>query len=160
MANKRDCIFCQMQAGITPCHQIWEDGDHFAFLSIFPNTLGFTVIATKNHFSSYAFEQTDDVLTALVLATKQVAQILDSYFEDVNRCGMFFEGYGIDHLHSKLFPMHGTGTGQEAWKIQETTTNTTYYEQYPGFLSSNNASRADDAQLASVASAIRKSTSK
>ncbi|HNQ17024.1 MAG TPA: HIT family protein [Candidatus Woesebacteria bacterium] len=160
MENRGDCIFCQMQAGLTPYHQIWEDSDHFAFLSIFPNTLGFTVVATKNHFSSYAFEQTDAILAGLILATKRVAQILDSYFEDVSRCGMFFEGYGVDHLHSKLFPMHGTGNGLDAWKIQETTFNTTYYEQYPGFLSSNNADRAEDAQLASLASAIRKSVSK
>jgi len=160
MENRGDCIFCQMQAGLTPYHQIWEDSDHFAFLSIFPNTLGLTVVATKNHYGSYAFEQPDAVLAGLVLATKRVAQILDRYFEDVSRCGMFFEGYGVDHLHSKLFPMHGTGNGLDAWKIQETTFNTTYYEQYPGFLSSNNADRAEDAQLASLASAIRKSVSK
>ncbi|MBP9781207.1 HIT family protein [Candidatus Woesebacteria bacterium] len=160
MENRSDCIFCQMQAGVTPFHQIWEDKDHFAFLSIFPNTLGFTVVATKDHFGSYAFEQTDAILTGLVLATKQVAQILDSYFEDVSRCGMFFEGYGVDHLHSKLFPMHGTGSSLDAWKIQETTANTTFFDRYPGFLSSNNAGRAEDAQLASLASAIRKSVSK
>lgn len=160
MESKNDCIFCQMQAGVTPYHQIWENKDHFAFLSIFPNTLGFTVVATKNHFGSYAFEQTDAILAGLVLATKRVAQILDSYFEDVGRCGMFFEGYGVDHLHSKLFPMHGTGNSLDAWKSQETTVNTAFFDQYPGFLSSNNAGRADDTQLASLASAIRKSVSK
>ena len=144
-----------MQAGIIPFHQIWEDKEHFAFLSIFPNTLGFTVVATKNHFGSYAFEQTDDILAGLVLATKRVAQILDSYFEDVSRCGMFFEGFGVDHLHSKLFPMHGTGNLTD-WEMRETEVKTTYFDQYPGYLSSNNSARAEDTQLAALASAIRK----
>ena len=157
MANQTTCIFCQMQAGVIPHHLIWEDQSHYAFLSIFPNTLGFTVVATKNHFGSYAFSQPDEILSGLVIATKQVALILDNYFEDVSRCGMFFEGFGVDHLHSKLFPMHGTGNSSD-WEMKETAINTTYYDQYPGYLSSNNASRAKDAQLASLASAIRKSS--
>ena len=156
MAKQNNCIFCQMQAGIQPFHQIWEDKSHFAFLSIFPNTLGFTVVATKNHFGSYAFSQSDKVLTGLVIATKKVAQMLDRYFEDVSRCGMFFEGFGVDHLHSKLFPMHGTG-GLSNWELRETKVNTTYFDQYPGYLSSNNSARAEDTQLAALASAIRKS---
>ena len=31
---------------------------------------------------------------------------------------MFFEGYGIDHLHSKLFPMHGTGDKSDFKQIE------------------------------------------
>lgn len=156
MANQNNCIFCQMQAGTIPYHQVWEDDFHFAFLSIFPNTLGFTVVATKNHFGSYAFSQSDAVLSGLVIATKKVAQLLDKHFEDVSRCGMFFEGFGVDHLHSKLFPMHGTGNLKD-WEMRETEVNTAYFDQYPGYLSSNNSERADDILLASLASAIRKS---
>lgn len=153
------CIFCQMQQGKAPFHQIWEDEKHFAFLSIFPNTLGFTVVATKAHYGSYAFDQVDDVLADLVVATKRVAKLLDSYFDDVSRCGMFFEGFGVDHLHSKLFPMHGTGNLTD-WQMIETTRNDAYYERYPGFLSSNNSERADDAALAQLAAAIRNSEQK
>lgn len=35
------CIFCEIVAGKAPCHRIWEDEKHLAFLSIFPNTQGF-----------------------------------------------------------------------------------------------------------------------
>ena len=44
-----DCIFCDLVEGIVPSHQIWEDDDHLAFLSIFPNTKGFSVVITKEH---------------------------------------------------------------------------------------------------------------
>ena len=68
-----DCIFCDIVKGRIPCHKIWENDEHLAFLSIFPNTKGFSVVITKEHFSSYAFEQKDQILTKLILATKTVA---------------------------------------------------------------------------------------
>ena len=113
-----DCIFCDIVKGRVPCHKIWENDEHLAFLSIFPNTKGFSVVITKKHFSSYAFEQEDQILTKLILATKSVALLLDESLEGVGRTGMFFEGYGIDHLHSKLFPMHGTRNNSDFKNIE------------------------------------------
>jgi len=66
------------------------------FLSLTPNTEGFTVVATNKNFSSYAFEQNDGMLARLVIATKRVARVLDDYFETVGRTDMIFEGYGVD----------------------------------------------------------------
>jgi histidine triad (HIT) family protein len=51
------CIFCQIVTGQAPCHTIWEDDGHLAFLSIFPNTPGFSVVLPKAHFPSYAFQR-------------------------------------------------------------------------------------------------------
>lgn len=155
MAND-NCIFCQIVAGSMPSHKVWEDDQHLAFLSIFPNTQGFTVVIPKQHFGSYAFAQSDQVLASLVLATKQVATILDNYFDDVTRCGMFFEGYGVDHLHSKLFPMHGAGEFSQGKDI-EIAKPDVFFNQYPGYLSSHDAKRADDGKLAELAAAIRQS---
>lgn len=152
------CVFCQIVKGSLPSHQIWEDEKHLAFLSIFPNTEGFSVVITKDHYGSYAFEQSDEVLTSLMLATKKVASILDDHFYDVSRCGMFFEGFGVDHLHSKLFPMHGTGD-MKSWAPVESQSMDTYFDTYPGYLSSNNSKRADDTELATLAKQIRDSYS-
>ena len=68
------------------------------FLSIFPNTDGFSVVIPKAHHPSYAFDLPDEVLSALMLASKRVAKQLDRAFDDVGRCGMVFEGYGVDHV--------------------------------------------------------------
>jgi histidine triad (HIT) family protein len=154
--HNSECIFCSIVGGTTPCHKIWESSTHLAFLSIFPNTEGFTVVIPKKHLGSYAFAQTDADLTELILATKKVALLLDEYFDDVARCGMFFEGYGVDHLHSKLFPMHGTA-GNTAWEKKESGTVNTYFEQYPGYLSSNDSIRADDTALSALAKKIQNS---
>ena len=107
------CTFCDIASGTSPCHRIWEDEKHLAFLSIFPNTKGFSVVIPKKHYSSYAFVQADNVLSDLIVASKEVARLLDRSLAGVARTGMILEGYGVDHLHSKLFPMHATGESSE-----------------------------------------------
>lgn len=150
----KDCVFCKIVSGELPSHKFWEDKNHIAFLSIFPNTEGFSVVATKKHFPSYAFENPDEVLSSLIIASKKAAKIIDETFEDVGRTGMFFEGFGVDHLHSKLFPMHGTGD-MDKWQDIESGKNRSYYENYPGFLSSNDSGRADDAKLTKLAEKLK-----
>ena len=89
----------------------------------------------------------------LVLATKKVARLLDKSLEGVARTGMFFEGYGVDHLHSKLFPMHDTGD-DSAFQLRASN-NPKYFHQYEGFISSHDHERADDNELANLAAKIR-----
>jgi diadenosine tetraphosphate (Ap4A) HIT family hydrolase len=148
-----DCIFCKIAKGQIPSHKVWEDEKHLAFLSIFPNTKGVTVVITKKHYPSYAFDLPDDVLCDLIKTVKKVAKLLDKKLEDVGRTAMVFEGFGVDHVHAKLFPMHGTLDMQE-WEPIESRIDT-YFEKYPGHISSHDAKRADDKELAELAKKIR-----
>ena len=148
-----DCIFCQIVAGESPSYTVWEDEKHIAFLSIFPNTEGVTVVIPKKHHSSYLFDLDDAVITDLVLASKQVGKLLDSKLEDVGRTGMIFEGFGVDHIHAKLFPMHGTK--MDNWKSINSAVDK-YFTQYEGYLSSHDYKRADDAELKLIADKITK----
>lgn len=150
---KEGCIFCKIVRGESPCHKIWEDEKHLAFLSIFPNTEGFSVVITKEHFSSYAFDLPDDVLSGLVLAAKRVAKLIDSKLTDVGRTGMIFEGFGVDHIHAKLFPMHGTNDIGE-WKQLKSNVDK-FFDKYEGYISSHDYKRADDSWLKEVAEKIR-----
>lgn len=154
MPSMEDCIFCKIVKKEVPCHKIWEDKKHLAFLSIFPNTPGFSVVIPQKHYPSYAFANDNKVLTDLILATKKVAKLLDAAFDDVGRTGMFFEGFGVDHLHTKLYPMHGTAKMEE-WKPIHFSKKE-FYEKYPGYLSSHDYERADDEWLAKIAEKIRK----
>lgn len=151
----QDCLFCKMISGDIPYHEIYQDEAHLAFLSIFPNTEGVTVVIPKKHHESNAFEQSDEVLQQLIIATKKTALLLQNYYEDVDRCGMVFEGFGVNHLHAKLYPLHGTKI--EKWEPIESQTNNSYFEKYPGYISSNDSNRADDEKLAKLADKIRKS---
>ena len=146
-------MFCKIVAGEIPCHKIWEDEKHLAFLSIFPNTEGFSVVITRDHNPSYVFDNDDETISGLMVAARQVARKIDDTFVDVGRTGVMFEGFGVDHLHCKLFPMHGTGD-MAKWQPVESERRE-YFKQYPGYLSSHDAGRADDKQLEQVAKKIR-----
>ncbi len=148
-----DCIFCKIVEGSAPCHRVWEDEKHLAFLSIFPNTEGFTVVATKEHHPSYVFDLPGDILKDLVLACKEVGKLLDLKLDDVGRTGLIFEGFGVNHMHAKLFPMHGTKT--DGWKQLGSNVNK-YFEKYEGYISSHDYKRADDKKLAELSKKIRK----
>ncbi|MDP2716007.1 HIT family protein [Rheinheimera sp.] len=148
-----NCIFCDIVAGSSPCHKVWEDSEHLAFLSIYPNTRGFTVVIPKKHYSSYIFAQDDSVVANLTLASKKVALLLDKALDGVARTGIVYEGYEVDHLHSKLIPMHGTGDDSNFKPIDGTMGP--FILKYEGFLSTHDCERADDAELAKLAAHIR-----
>jgi len=149
--NMNSCIFCQIAQGEFPSHKIWEDHNHLAFLSIFPNTPGFAVVITKSHRPSYVFELKDEEISELMLAAKQAALLLDAAFDDVGRTGCMIEGFGIDHAHVKLFPMHGT-TG--IWRPIKSNVDK-YFHKYEGYISSHDHARADDEELKLLAQRIR-----
>jgi diadenosine tetraphosphate (Ap4A) HIT family hydrolase len=146
------CVFCKVVHGQLPCHRIWEDEKHLAFLSIFPNTDGFSVVIPKEHYSSYAFDAPDTVLSGLILASKEVARLIDSTLDDVGRTGLILEGFGVDHLHAKLFPMHGTR--MKEWKPIHSKVDK-FFAHYEGYISSHDHVRADDVALARLAEKIR-----
>lgn len=153
MVKMNDCIFCKIVNEEIPSHKIWEDDNHLAFLTIFPNTEGFSVVIPKKHYPSYLFDLSNEVITDLILATKKVAKLLDSKLEDVGRTGMIFEGFGVNHIHAKLFPMHGTANMKE-WKAINSNVDK-YFEKYEGYISSHDYKREDDEKLAKLAEKIR-----
>jgi len=148
-----DCIFCKIVKGEIPSHKIFEDEEHLAFLSIFPNTEGFSVLIPKKHYSSYFADMPPEKLCKLICAAQKVAKLLDKKLEDVGRTGLVFEGWGVDHIHAKLIPMHGTAN-MKKWRAISTRVDK-YFDKYEGYLSSHDHSRADDEKLARLAKKIR-----
>lgn len=147
-----NCIFCKIVNGESPSYKIWKDNDFLAFLSIFPNTEGFSVVIPKKHYPSYAFDVPDEMLQRLVMASKKVAKLLDAKLDNVGRTGLIFEGFGVDHLHAKLFPMHGTK--MTGWKPLKSNVEK-YFEKYEGYISSHDYKQADDDKLSDLAKKIK-----
>jgi len=149
----KETIFHKIVTGKVPYHKVWEDEKHLAFLSIYPNTLGVTVVIPKKFSPSYFAECPDDVIKELMIAAKKVAKLLDSIFEDVGRTAVVLEGFGVDYLHAKLYPLHGTK--MDEWKPIESNIND-YFEKYLGYVCSNDSVRENDEKLAKLAKRIRK----
>ncbi len=129
-----------------------------AFLSLWPNTEGFSVVIPKAHRPSDVLALPDDLLGRFVVAAKTVAEILVRHFEDVGRVGMITEGTGVDHAHIKLVPMHGTGYMKQGLWRQHPGTIETVYETYPGYIASNEGIRVDDEAIARLAEKLRQTS--
>jgi histidine triad (HIT) family protein len=84
-------------------------------------------------------------------AAKKVALLIDKNL-GVKRTAMIMEGYGINHLHIKLSPIHGISDGK--WKpiLSE---DKTFYDKYTGMIASNDGPRMSDAKLLEIATKIR-----
>lgn len=138
------CIFCEILKGKEPCYKIYEDKYCIAFLTPFPNTYGQTVVITKKHYSSYFKEVPNNAINALMYAVKKVADILDKAYEDVGRTAVVFEGWGVDHLHAKLYPMHGTIIPER----RQSSSSKAFFTLYPGYVTTENKhQRMSDGEL-------------
>ncbi len=126
-----------------------------AFLSLYPNTKGFSVVIPNAHKTSDVLELDDNDLAEFIFAAKKVSQILKDYFKDVGRVGLIMEGTGIDHAHIKLFPMHETEYLKGGEWRQVSSNNDTFFDKYEGYISSNDSHKASEEELSKLANDIR-----
>ncbi len=148
-----ECMFCMIVRGDAAAHTVWQDCEHLALLSIYPNTVGTTVVITKKHYSSYVAALPEKVSSGLFRAACKVALLLDSRLDDVERTGIVFEGFGVDHAHAKLFPMHGTAD-IAIWRPIKSRVDK-FFDHYEGYLSSHDYRKADDSNLERLARRLR-----
>ncbi len=126
----QDCIFCKIATGEIECAKIWEDENFLAFLDINPNTKGMSLVIPKKHFNSYAFDMPEDEYSQLLLASRQVAKLLDKTL-GVQRTCLVMEGLGVNHVHIKLYPVYGIDEKfVEMWAKERV-----YFSQYQGYIS-------------------------
>ena len=125
-----DCIFCKIIEGKIPCVKFWEDKKHIAILDINPNTEGMTLILTKDHYDSYAFDMPIKEYNSFMEAAKEVSKILEKGLK-VRRVALVMEGLGVNHAHIKLYPVHGLDEKfKEIWAKDKV-----YFEKYEGHIS-------------------------
>ena len=154
--EKGECVFCKIASGefSTP-GKFWENDEFIAFLSIDPNTEGFTCVIPKDHYGSDVLKMPNDVLQRFIIASKEVAKILEQYFADVGRVGLMMEGTGIDHAHIKLMPFHGTENLKKGIWEQFLSGKEFWFEKYEGWISSGGGPRAKDEDLEKLAEGLK-----
>ncbi|MDD5693466.1 MAG: HIT family protein [Patescibacteria group bacterium] len=124
------CIFCKIANKDISSVSIWEDDDYYAFLDLNPNTRGMTLVIPKDHFDSDLFDLSDKEIALFLQATKKVSKILERGLK-VQRVALVIEGMGVDHLHAKLYPLHGLSEKfSENWASDKI-----YFDNYEGYLS-------------------------
>ena len=98
-----------------------------------------------------------EILSRFILASKEVAQLLENYFKDVGRVGLMMEGTGIDHAHIKLAPFHGTENLKNGGWQQYLSGKEFWFEKYEGWICSGSGPKADPEHLKDLALKIKNS---
>lgn len=99
-------IFSKIIAGEIPSYKIYENDKIFAFLDIFPQSTGHTLIIPKieiDHFSDLP----DEYLEAIILAAKKISPALKKITNCTRVCAKF-EGFEVAHCHFHLIPANST----------------------------------------------------
>ena len=149
----KSCIFCQIIAGQASCHLVDQTVNHLAFLDIFPNTEATTVVITKEHLpSNFALNSANDI-NQLVNFSQQVARQISRTYPTVARSALIFEGFGVDHLHCRLIPLHDTN--QPDYQPPKVTSDR-FFSSYLGYIDTRGPAQpqASD-RLAAVATRLR-----
>lgn len=145
------CIFCKINSGEIPSHKIWENDKFIAILDIFPNCKGQTLLISKKHYDSDLFGLNNkDLYKEVILATDEVIQLLKKKLK-IQRVGMIIEWMGVNHLHIKLYPMHGV---EEEWQ-QNIWGEKVFFEKYPGYLTTEVGEQANSENLANIQKQIK-----
>lgn len=96
-------IFSKIIAGEIPCHRVYEDDKHLAFLDINPLAMGHVLCIPKAEVD-YMYDLTDDALADLWKFTIPVAKAIDKSM-DCLRVGSAVIGLEVPHVHIHLIPL-------------------------------------------------------
>jgi len=145
------CIFCKIVNGEIPSAMLWENGKFLAILDIFPNTEGMTLVIPKKHFDSDVFKMPDEDYLDLMQASKKIVGFIKKGLK-VKRVAMICEGMGVNHMHVKLYPLHGLKDYfQEMWPEKKV-----YFNKYEGYLTTLLGPEKSSEELEEIAKKIRK----
>lgn len=130
-----DCLFCQIAQGKEDSCKILEDERTLAFLDLYPQSYGHTLVIPKNH-SDHLLETEAGDLSAVMQTVKKVARSIQANLKadgfivktNVNRIA----GQVINHLHVHIIPKYknpnrdkvrGKASHQYLQAAQETITS-------------------------------------
>jgi histidine triad (HIT) family protein len=97
-----ETLFAKIVRGEIPCHKVWEDDRHLAFLDIRPMKPGHTLVIPKVGVD-YLFDMDPEAYGALMQAVRTVARLLKERL-GCQRVVEVVLGYEIAHAHVHLIP--------------------------------------------------------
>ncbi|HTN31149.1 MAG TPA: HIT family protein [Pseudomonas sp.] len=112
-------IFAKIIRGEAPCYKVYEDEDVLAFLDLFPQSRGHTLVIPKQAAARNLLEIDADNLCKVTLATQKVARAVA---EELAPAGIQIAqfngapaGQTVFHIHFHIVPRYeGQGLGVHA----------------------------------------------
>ncbi|XP_051573686.1 uncharacterized protein si:ch211-256m1.8 [Myxocyprinus asiaticus] len=132
--------------------RVWEDSEHVAFLTPFPNAPGLTVLVPRKPLTSDIFRLDESDYTALIVATRKVAHLVQG---GINARGvaLIFEGFEIDYAHAKLIPLVPQSNG-----LKPPAVASQFCSTYTGYVTSIDGPPASTEDLTEIYMKITKIT--
>jgi histidine triad (HIT) family protein len=112
-------IFSKIISGEIPGYKIAENDQFYAFLDIFPQREGHTLVVPKIEVDDL-FDIPESYLGNLLLFARPIAKAIESAFA-CNRCGLAVVGLEVPHAHLHLVPIdHADDLNFTRGKIRQT----------------------------------------
>ena len=96
-------IFSKIIAGEIPCHKIYEDENHLAFLDVMPLVMGHVLVVPKKEID-YIFDLSEDEMANMWKFALPVAKAIKKAIP-CKRVGTAVIGLEVPHAHIHLVPM-------------------------------------------------------
>lgn len=112
-------IFAKILRGDMPCAKVFEDGEVFAFMDVFPQSRGHTLVIPKHSTARNLLEEDPAVLAPLILGVQRVTRAVRSALNPdgivVTQFNGAASGQTIYHLHFHIVPRwEGVAMGRHA----------------------------------------------
>lgn len=116
-----DCVFCRIAAAEIPCHKVYEDDQHIAFMDMGQVNPGHVIVSIKNHFETI-LDLNEDRTAAFFRVVNRVAKAIQLEFEpegltllQANRKAGF---QTVPHFHVHVLPRHMEDGVNLTWPVK------------------------------------------
>lgn len=112
-------IFAKILRGEMPSARVFEDDHVFAFMDVFPQSRGHTLVIPKHSHARNLLEEEPEVLRELILGVQRVARAVRAALEPdgvvVTQFNGAASGQTVYHLHFHIIPRwEGVPLGRHA----------------------------------------------
>ena len=111
-------VFAKILRGELPSHKVYEDDQTFAFMDVFPQTRGHTLVIPKAETTNF-FDIEPDVLAGLIQKTQTVAKAVKAALNPdgvrIMQLNGTPAGQTVFHIHFHILPVwEGQDMGRHA----------------------------------------------
>lgn len=103
-------IFAQIIRGEMPCYKLYEDDDVLAFLDVFPQSFGHTLVIPKRSAARNLLEVDSDSLCKVMQVVQRLTRVLVDELEPAGVQVAQFNGapagQTVFHLHMHVIPRY------------------------------------------------------
>ena len=101
-------VFAKVLRGELPAHKVWEDDEVLAFMDLFPQSRGHTLVISKRSQARNLLDVSPDHLRSLMLGVQRTARAVRAALEPdgivVTQFNGAAAGQTVFHLHVHIIP--------------------------------------------------------